>query len=142
MEAQGIAHAAVLDAGRALPRPVWIVGGAAVGGPHRLELDHRRVAQLAEAAARIPDIGDAARHAGGEVAAGLAEHHDDSAGHVFAAMVAGALDYRDGAGVAHREALAGDALEISFAGNRAIEHGIADDDVRRRVAHAGSGLAD
>ena len=57
-----------------------------------------------------------------------AEHDDDAAGHVFAAMVAGAFDDRDGAGVAHREALAGDAAEIAFARDRAVEHGVADDD--------------
>ena len=54
---------------------------------------------------------------------------DDAAGHVFAAMVAAAFDHRDRARVAHREALAGDALEIGLAGDRAVEHGVADDDV-------------
>ena len=68
-------------------------------------------------------------------------------------MVAAAFDHRDGAGVAHREALAGDALEIRLAGDRAVEHGVADDDVLgriarrlRRLAHdhaaAGQALAD
>ena len=32
------------------------------------------------------------------------------------------------AGIAHRETLAGDAAEIAFARDRAVEHGIADDD--------------
>jgi hypothetical protein len=59
----------------------------------------------------MPHIGDAARHAGREVAAGLAEHDDDAAGHVFAAVVAHALDHRDRAGIAHREPLAGDAAK-------------------------------
>src|SRR6185312_5754825 len=59
---------------------------------------------------------------------GLAEHHDDAAGHVFAAMVAGAFDDRDRAGVAHRETLAGDAAEIAFSLGRAVHHGVADDD--------------
>src|SRR5205814_723100 len=68
------------------------------------------------------------RHAGGEVAAGAAEHHHDAAGHVFAAVIAGALDHRDRAGIAHREALAGDAAEIAFALDRAVEDGVADDD--------------
>ena len=95
---------------------------------HRLELDHRHVAARCERAVLVEHIGDAARHAGGEIAAGLAEHDDDAAGHVFAAMIAGALDDGDGAGIAHREALAGDAAEIAFAGDRAVEHGVADDD--------------
>src|ERR1700731_257035 len=68
-------------------------------------------------------------------------------------MIAGAFDYGDRAGVAHREALAGDAAEIAFALDRAIHHGIADDDgllrhdagVARRAhddATAGQALAD
>ena len=72
-----------------------------------------RLQRLAKRAVLVEHIGDAARHAGGEVAPGLAEHDDDAAGHVLAAVVAGALDDRDGAGVAHREALAGDAAEIA-----------------------------
>ena len=101
----------------------------------------------------VEHIGDAARHAGREVAAGLAEDDDDAAGHVFAAMVAGALDDGDGAGVADGEALAGDAAEVALAGDRAVEHGVADDDrllghdagVLRRAhddAAAGEALAD
>ena len=95
----------------------------------RLERHHRHVAAAREAAVLVEHVGDAARHAGGEIAPGLAEHDDDAAGHVFAAMVAGAFDDRDGAGVAHREALAGDAAEIALAGDRAVQHGVADDDV-------------
>ncbi len=58
----------------------------------------------------------------------LPEHHDDAAGHVFAAVIAGAFDDRDRARVAHREALAGDAAEIAFALDRAVHHRVADDD--------------
>src|SRR5882757_697297 len=43
-------------------------------------------------------------------------------------MIAGALDDRDRAGVAHREAFAGDAAEIAFTLGRAVHHGVADDD--------------
>ena len=69
-------------------------------------------------------------------------------------MVAGALDHRDGAGIADREALAGDPAEIAFAFDRAVEHGVADDDrllrnelhrLARRIddqAAAGEALAD
>ena len=95
---------------------------------HRLELDHGHVAALGEIAVLVEHIGDAARHAGGEVAAGLADDDDDAAGHVFAAMVADALDDRDGARVAHGEALAGDAAEVALALDGAVEHGVADDD--------------
>ncbi len=94
----------------------------------RLEIDHRLVAALGEISVLVEHEGDAAAHAGGEIAAGLAEHDDDAAGHVFAAMRARALDHGDGAGIAHGEALAGDAAEIAFARDRAVEHGVADDD--------------
>jgi len=57
-----------------------------------------------------------------------AQHHDDSAGHVFAAMAADALDHGDDSGVAHGEAFAGNAAEIAFAADCPIEHRIADDD--------------
>ncbi len=59
---------------------------------------------------------------------GLAEHDDHAAGHVFAAVVAHALDHGDGTGVADGEALAGDAAEVALALDRAVEHGVADDD--------------
>ena len=81
-----------------------------------------------EVAVFVEHIGDAARHAGREIAAGLAEHDHDAAGHVLAAMVAGALDHRDGAGIAHREPFARDAAEIALARDGAVQHGVADDD--------------
>ena len=95
---------------------------------HRLEIDHGEVAAPLEVAVLVEHVGDAARHAGGEIAAGRAEHHHHAAGHVFAAMVAGAFDHGDGAGVAHGEALAGDAAEIALAGDGAVQHRVADDD--------------
>ena len=94
-----------------------------------------RLQSLLEAAVLVEHIGDAAGHAGREIASGLAEHDDDAAGHVFAAVVAGALDHDGRAGIAHREPLAGDAAEVALAGDRAVEHGVADDD--RLLRHAG-----
>src|SRR5215213_10077887 len=120
---------------------------------HRLEVDHRKIAALGEGAVLVEHVSDAARHAGREIAPGLSDDHDDAAGHVLAAMVAGTLDDGDRAGVPDREALAGDAAEVALAGDRAVEHGVADDDralrhdagVRRRPHHdapAGKTLAD
>src|SRR6202042_3814248 len=68
------------------------------------------------------------RHARSEVAPGLTDDHDDAAGHIFTAMIAGALDDRDRAGIAHPEALTRHAAEVAFAGGRAIKYGVADDD--------------
>ncbi len=98
------------------------------------ERDHGGVAARGEVAVLVVDVGDAAAHAGGEVASGLAEHDDGAAGHVFAAVVAGAFDDRRRARQAHREALAGDAAEEGLAAGRAVQHGVADDDVLGRVA--------
>ena len=100
----------------------------AVLARHRLELDHGEIAAALEVAVLVEHIGDAAGHAGSEVPPGRADHHHDAAGHIFAAMVAGALDHGGGAGIAHGKALAADAAEIAFAGNGAVQHGIADDD--------------
>ena len=60
----------------------------------------------------------------------------------FAAMVAGAFDHRGGAGIAHGEALAGDTAEIALALDRAVEHGVADDDRFLRHDAGVSGRAD
>ena len=57
------------------------------------------------------------------------EHDDAAAGHVLAAVVADALDDRDGAAVAHGESLAGQAADVRLAARRAVERDVADDDV-------------
>ena len=75
------------------------------------------------------DVGDAAAHAGGEVAAGAAEDDHDAAGHVLAAVIAHALDHGHGAAVADGEALAGQAVDEHLAAGGAVEHDVADDDV-------------
>src|SRR5439155_9915445 len=109
--------------------------------------------EFCEVAGFIQHVGDAAGHAGREIAPGLAEHHHDAAGHVFAAMIAGAFDYRDRAGVTHGKAFAGDAAEIAFPLGCAVHHGVADEDalfrhdaaIARRLdddAAAGEALAD
>src|SRR5690349_1554194 len=95
---------------------------------HRLERNHRHVAAALEGAVLIEHVGDTARHPRREVAAGLAEHRYDATGHVFAAMVARALDHRDGARVADGKAFASDTAEVALAFGRAIEGGVADND--------------
>src|SRR6202011_6382969 len=92
------------------------------------------IAQAREPALRVPDIADAARHAGGEIAPGVADHDDHAAGHILAAMIARALDNGGDTRIAHRKAFARDTLEIGLAGDRAVQHGVADDDVFGRLA--------
>src|SRR5262249_11745496 len=140
VEGQHIAHAAVLGAERALVRPA---GGILLARrrTHRLELDHRGVAKLAEARLGIVDIGDAARHAGSELPAGTPQPHDPAARNVFAAVIAGAFAHGDGTRVAHGKALARHALEVGLARDGAIEDRVTHDDVLQRIARAGLGLA-
>ena len=57
------------------------------------------------------------------------ERDDASTGHVLAAVVADTLDDGARAGVAHGEALTGDAAEEGVAVGRTVEHGVADDHV-------------
>ena len=63
-----------------------------LGVVQRLEVDHLLVAADVEVAVRVVDVGDAAAHAGREVAPGLADDDDAAAGHVLAAVVADAFD--------------------------------------------------
>ncbi len=94
----------------------------------RLQIDAGLVAAArGEVALIVVDESDAAAHAGGEVAAGRAEHDDDAVGHVFAAVIAHAFDHGCCAGVANRKALAGDAVEEDFAAGCAVEDDVADE---------------
>ena len=85
------------------------------------------VAAALEAPVGVEHVGDPAAHPGGEVAPGRAEDDDAAAGHVLAAVVADPLDHRVGAGVPHREALAGEAAEEGAPAGRPVEDGVADD---------------
>jgi hypothetical protein len=94
-----------------------------------VETDQVGVAAAGERTTLVEYVGDAAAHAGGEVAAGLAQDHDPAAGHVLAAVVADPLDHRVGAGVAYGEPLAGLAAEERSAARRPVEDRVAGDHV-------------
>ena len=94
-----------------------------------LEIDHVDVAVERERAVGIEHVGDAAAHAGGEVAAGPPEHDHAPAGHVLAAVIADAFDHRLRAAVADREPLAGNAAHERLAARRAVQRDVADDHV-------------
>ena len=85
--------------------------------------------KLRQLAQVVVDVGDAAAHAGGEVAAGAADDDDAAAGHVFAAMIAAAFDDGFRAGVADAEAFADDAADVDLAVDRAVADDVAGDDV-------------
>ena len=104
---------------------------------HALQGDHFGVVAGGELLVLVEDVGDALGHTRAEVAARLSEHDDEARRHVLAAVVAGALDHRRRAAVPHREALTGAARREETPAGRAVEHGVADDDVLvRREAGA------
>jgi len=95
-----------------------------------LQFDRGLITTIApEFTALVEHISDAARHARSEVSTGLTEHDDHTVRHVFAAVIAHTLDDGGGAGIAHREAFAGDAVEKRLATGGAVQHHIADQDI-------------
>src|SRR5712691_8599040 len=98
-------------------------------GKNRLQVHHRGVAALHEFAVEIEHIGNAAGHSGGEVASGDAQDGHGAAGHVFTSMVTHTFDHGASPGIAHREALAGNAAEMRFSRDRSVKNYVARDDV-------------
>src|ERR1700721_2391875 len=82
----------------------------------RLEIDRVEIAAFfGEIHVLVENIGDATTHAGCEIPAAAAEHHDQPVRHVLAAVVADPLDDRRGSGVANREAFSGNSVQERFA---------------------------
>jgi len=96
---------------------------------HRFQLNHIGVAAATEIALLVEHVGDTATHARRKVAASVTENHNPATGHVFTAVIADALNYRAGAGVAHAETLCRNTAEEGFTTGGAIHHHIADQDV-------------
>ena len=95
-------------------------------GHHGVEVDELGVAVLLKRALGVEDERDAAGHARGKVSPRGAQDHGDAARHVFAPVVADALDDGGGAGVAHAEALGGDAAEERVPARRAVQSDVSD----------------
>src|SRR5690606_22715461 len=66
--------------------------GDVVGIDELFEIDHAGVAALAELAVLVEDVGEPTRHTGAKVAPGATEHDDQTAGHVFAAVITDTFD--------------------------------------------------
>src|SRR6266513_320249 len=95
---------------------------------HRVEAADRHHLQITarlEHAPLVEDVGDAVRHAGGEVPADGPQYGDHAARHVLAAMVAGAFDHRHGAGVPHSKSVARGPGREQSTGRRAIQRRVA-----------------
>ena len=101
---------------------------AVPGGSGEADRVHApRVERGHVAAVGVVQVGPAAGHPRPEVGADGAEYDDDPAGHVFAAVLAEALDDRLRAGVAHGEPHPGPADEVQPAAGRAVQAGVAGD---------------
>ena len=114
-----------------------------VGFADRLELDHLLVAARAELRVFVEDERKSAAHPRREIAPRRPEYDDGAAGHVFAAVIADAFHHRRGSAVAHREALAGAAVEKRASAGGAVEDDVADDHLvvgaKRRFARRPDG---
>src|SRR5690606_31841331 len=75
----------------------------------------------------IQHVGETARHAGAEVVAGIAEHSDAAASHVFTAVITRAFHHGVRTGVTHPETLTGGTGREQPAAGGAIQAGVADD---------------
>ena len=80
---------------------------------------------LRERPVAIEHVRDAAAHARGKIASGPAEHDHAAAGHVFAAVIADALDHRTRAAVADRKSLARDTAQVGLAARGAVQRHVA-----------------
>src|SRR5690349_25157711 len=89
----------------------------------------------------IDHVGGAVRHAGGKVPSRSAEHNDNSAGHVFAAVVSRPLDDSNRPGISDRKAIACLTSGNKFPAGGSIQDGVAHDDVLvRRVGVPGAAV--
>src|SRR5208337_1331489 len=106
----------------------------------RLEIDAGLVAAAnGEVALIVVDVGDAATHAGGEVAPCGTENDDKAVGHVLAAVIAHTLDDGSRSGVADGETLTCDSVQEDFAGCGAVENDVADENTFFRQVTGGLG---
>ena len=112
------------------------------GDSTRSSCDRGQIAAVAEFAVPVPHVGDAAGHAGGEVAAGGAQNHGAAAGHVLAAMIPHAFDDGPGAAVADAEPFGGATAEERLAAGGAVQAHVANQDVPFGRKSAGLGRID
>src|SRR5579864_2402364 len=95
-----------------------------------LEINRREIASLfGEIAALVENISDTAAHARSKISSASAQHHDETVGHVLAAVIAHAFDHGSRARVPHRKTLACHAIEKCFAAGGAIERNVANQNI-------------
>ena len=93
-----------------------------------MDLDAFHVAAPREPLIHVQHKCATAGHAGRKVGPDFAQHDNQSAGHVFAAMMPQAFHHGRGAGIPHRKTLAGLAGRKQLTTGSAIETGVTHDD--------------
>ena len=109
---------------------VFLEGAAQPGllfGVRLGELDEIAVQDVLRFGAQY--VSEAAGHARAKIEAEGPENQGDSAGHVFASVLADAFDDRERAAIAHGEAFAGAAGDKKLAGGGPVENGITGKDI-------------
>ena len=90
---------------------------------------HLHIAEEVEVLVLVPYISNTTTHTGGEVATHASQDDSASAGHILAAVVAGALDNSYRTAVAHAEALTYPAVDIDLTRRSSVEQGVAGNDI-------------
>ena len=93
------------------------------------KLHHIHITEVIKRMVRVIDVCHTATHAGSKVTSCFAKHHNTSACHIFAAVVAGTLNDSNGTGVTHAEALTHLTIYIQFATGGTIETRITGNDI-------------
>src|SRR5205085_10138613 len=97
-----------------------------------LQLQARRAdgVVIAVVAYRIAQqVRQASGHASAKVNSGSAQDDGNSRCHIFAAMLADALDYSQCAAIAHRETLSGLPGKVEFARSRTVQNRVSREDI-------------
>src|SRR5215831_3449480 len=106
-------------------------------GMYAADVDELVVVAVDEITLEVEHVGEAAGEAGSEVDPGAPEHAYRPARHVLAAVIAGTLDHRHRARVAHGKTLTGNPGGIQLPARGTVQAGVAHDDgVARREACA------
>src|ERR1700676_3258879 len=101
-----------------------------LGFENWLEVDRVQVAALlGKISALVENVSHPATHASGKISPAGPEHQDQAPGHVFATVVADALDHRGRSRVANCKPLTSDSVEKRFAAGGTVEGNVADQNI-------------
>ena len=93
---------AVIETSSLSAQGVWLTGGLVRSETVALDVTVAgtltvETGALLEVAGLDDDVGDTATHTGSKITTGLTQNNNLSTGHIFAGMIAGSFDHREGA---------------------------------------------